>query len=144
MYLYGLRCDLNTPVQTCILAHLRICAACRDGGVCKRVCAVHTYLCLEQESNLCTQGFCLGQARREGGSSTRTIQKLVIKRVQILGSQKGLSVSEKVPWMCANPSGGAGEPANLAQSPRAHPGTGRQKGFGGGHLVWGVSGLDVN
>ena len=44
-----------------------------------------------------TRWFCLEQVGEDGGASTETVQKLVVERVKILGSQKELSAPATPP-----------------------------------------------
>ena len=65
--------------------------------VCETVCLC-TLICVwGRRINICTECFCLGQVREDGGTSTQTIRELVIKRFKILGSQKGLSDPKHIP-----------------------------------------------
>lgn len=76
---------------SCVCVHIFI--ALHDEGVWK--CAL---ICVwGRRINTCTECFCLGQVREDGGTSIQTIRQLVIKRFKILGSQKGLSDPKYIP-----------------------------------------------
>ena len=74
----------------CMLMFTALC----DGGVWVWLCTL--VWVWGRRINIYTQWFHLEQVREDGGTSTQTIKKLVIKRFKILGSQKEISATHTI------------------------------------------------